>query len=252
MVLRARIPVAVVVLAAVLTGCVPTSPVEPGADPQGPVPPATGPITLERLATVVSAEDAPRSATFDVGEASTSGADLASEQDYWVAVGGSPEQCADIVSSPYLVSAADVDDERRLDDPSGTLGTFTEAEDLFGLSQVYGRVFDDEASASGFLDALGQVVAGCPGYQLTGADGQPNYVASALTFEESATAPAGTRVVMYGETVTGSEILSVRTTFIQHETAVVAVYAELYPSSTMTGADVAKISDAVATRMAAL
>jgi hypothetical protein len=242
-----------VALVVLLSGCVePETVPEPTGEPQGPVPPSTTSITLQRLATVVSEADAPPQALFDVGAASTSGDDLLSEQDYWTSVGGTPAECADVVSSPYLVSSADAADPARMDDATGALGTFTEVEDLFGLVQVYGRVFDDASTASGFVDELSATVAGCAGYRFIGADGEVTYDASSLSISESTTAPAGTRVLTYTEDVQGSDALGVDITFIQHENAVVAVFSELYPSSTMTPADVAAIGTAIAGRMAAL
>ena len=181
---------AAIALAVILSACVPTGPVtDPTPDQQGPLPPTSALLTLQQLAAIVTADDAPAQALFDVGEASTSGADLLSEQQYWEDVGGSPEECRDIVSSPYLVSSADAADEALTDDPTGAIARFSEDEDLFGLVQVYGRIFDDEAAASGFIDRFAQTVAGCAGYQLAGADGAVTYQAVALHLDESTTAP---------------------------------------------------------------
>ncbi len=223
----------------------------PTGEPQGPLPPSDRSITLQQLAGLVSEADAPPQALFNVGAASTAGADLASEQDYWLSVGGTPAECADIVSSPYLVSSSDGADAARTDDPTGALATFTEAEDLFGLVQVYGRAFDDAATASGFLDEFSATVAGCGAYRFVGPEGDVTYDASGLRVEESTTEPAGTRVLTYGEEVEGSDALGVGITFVQRENAVVSIYSELYPSSTMTSADVAGLAAVVADRMAA-
>jgi len=244
--------VALAVLTAVLAGCVGAPHETPPVEEQGPLPPTDALITLQQLATVVTAADAPANSLFDVGQASTSGADLLSEQDYWLAVGGRPEECRDVVSSPYLVSTADAASEARLDDDTGTLGTYSEDEDLFGLVQVYGRVFDDEATASGFLDGFAQTVAGCAAYQFIGDEGTPTYDAVGLHVEESTTSPLGTRVLEYVEDVAGSDILGVSTTFVRRRNTVVAIYSELYPSSAMTPDDVAKLTDTIAARMAAL
>jgi hypothetical protein len=59
-------------------------------------------------------------------------------------------------------------------------------------------------------------------------------------------------VLTYREDVAVAEALGVGTTFVQHENAVVAIYDELYDSSTMTADDVAAIAEAIAARMAAL
>ncbi len=244
-----------VVLAFVLSACVASGPTPgdtPSGEPQGPQPPSNTLITLQQLAGVVTEAETPPQALFDVGEASNSGADLVSEQEYWVSVGGTPDECADVVSSPYLVSSADASDLARTDDPTGALGTFTEEEDLFGLVQVYGRVFDDEATASGFLDEFIETVSECGGYRFIGPDGDVTYLASGLGVEESADPPAATRVVTYGEDVDGSDALGVGITFVQHENAIVSIYSELYPSSTMTPADVMEILTAVTLRIAAL
>jgi hypothetical protein len=224
----------------------------PTGEPQGPLPPSGTSITLQQLAGVVSEADAPPQALFNVGAASTAGADLASEQDHWLSVGGTPAACADIVSSPYLVSSADAAEAARRDDPTGALATFTEAEDLFGLIQVYGRAFDDAATASGFLDAFSATVAGCSGYRFLGPEGDIIYDASGLRVKESTTAPAGTRVLTYSEEAGESDALGVGITFIQHENAVLSIYSELYPSSTMTPADVAELAAILTDRMAAL
>jgi hypothetical protein len=255
MALRSRVAtvVSAVGLAVVLSACVPAAPVvTPTAEPQGPQPPSSDPITLQQLAAVVTEADAPPQTTFGVGAASTSGPDLLSEQRYWDSAGGAPEECRDIVSSPYLVSSADASDVARTDDPTGALGTFSEEEDLFGLVQVYGRIFDDEITASGFLDGFAQTAAGCRGYQLAAEDGTVTYQATGLNLEESATAPVGTRVLLFSEDVAGSDILGVATTFVQRKNAVVAIYSELYPSSTMTPADVTQLATTVTGRLAAL
>ncbi len=70
----------------------------------------------EPKATILSAS--PAASTADRQALSTSGADLESEQQYWVAVGGTPDVCADVVAAPYLVSSADAADRDRLDDRS--------------------------------------------------------------------------------------------------------------------------------------
>jgi hypothetical protein len=243
-----------VTLVVMLGACVgPAAPADtPSGDPQGPLPPSNTAITLQQLAGVVAEGDAPPQALFAIGAASTSGADLLSEQDYWTSVGGTPAECADVVSSPYLVTSADAADAARTDDETGALATFTEQEDLFGLVQVYGRVFDDAAAASGFLDAFAGIVAACPGYRFIGTDGAVSYEAANLRVTESPEPPAGTRVLTYSEEVRGSGALSVGITFMQHENAVVSIYAELYPSSTMTPADVEAIADVIAGRLAAL
>jgi hypothetical protein len=243
-----------VTLVVLLGACVaPPAPDDsPSGEPQGPLPPSDAAITLQQLAGVVTEADAPPQALFAVGAASTSGADLVSEQDYWASVGGTPAECADVVSSPYLVTSADAADAARADDDTGALGTFTEQEDLFGLVQVYGRVFDDAATASGFLDAFSATAAACPGYRFIGTDGAVSYEATNLRVAESPEPPAGSRVLTYSEDVRGSGALGVGITFIQHENAVVSIYAELYPSSTMTPADVAAIADVVAGRMGTL
>jgi hypothetical protein len=253
--LRSRVAavLSAIALAALLGACVPSAPaVAPTGEPQGPQPPSDALITLQQLATVVTEADAPAQALFDVGSASTSGSDLLSEQQYWESVGGSPEECRDIVASPYLVSSADAVDAARTDDPTGTLATFSEDEDLFGLVQVYGRIFDDPATASGFLDAFMQTVAGCPGYRLAGEDGVVTYQAVALHVDEATDVPLGTRVVLFSEDVAGSDILSVGTTFVQRKNALIAIYSELYPSSTITPADVSRITTSVTGRLAAL
>ncbi|MEO7898229.1 MAG: hypothetical protein ABIR65_13120, partial [Pseudolysinimonas sp.] len=244
--------VGAIAIAVALSACVPAAPAIPTSQPQGPQPPADGPITLQVLATIVTEDDAPAQSLFDVGAASTSGADLLSEQDYWVAVGGRPEECRDVVSSPYLVSSADATDAARTDDPTGALGTYSEDEDLFGLVQVYGRIFDDEARATSFLAEFTQTVAACPAYQLTGDDGTVSYDAVGLHLQESTTAPIGTRQLVFSEDVAGSDILGVSTTFVQRKNAVIAIYAELYPSSTMTAADVATLTATITGRLAAL
>ena len=251
---RIAAAVGTIALVLLLSACIPPEPLpdETAGEPQGPLPPSSTAVTLQQLAGLVTEADAPPLALFGVGAASTSGADLLSEQDYWMSVGGTPAECADVVSSPYLVAAADAADAARTDDPTGALATFTEQEDLFGLVQVYGRAFDDDATASGFLDAFSATVAGCGGYRFIGPEGDVTYEATGLRVEESTTAPAGTRLLTYDEIVEGSGALGVRTTFIQHENAVVAVFSELYPSSTMTPADVATLVAAVTGRLAAL
>lgn len=242
-----------IAVAAVLSACVPAAPdVTPAPEQQGPVPPSSALLTLQQLAGTVTEADAPPQALFDVGEASTSGSDLLSEQDYWIAVGGTPEECRDIVSSPYLVRSADGDDVALTDDPTGAIARFTEDEDLFGLIQVYARVFDDETAASGFVDGFAQTVAACPGYQLTGEDGTATYQAVALHLDESTTAPVGTRVLDYREDVAGSDITSVGTTFVVRKNAVLAIYTELYPSSTMTPDDAAALATTLADRLSGL
>jgi hypothetical protein len=244
--------VAAAALSVLLGACVGAAPETAPVEEQGPQPPTSALITLQQLATVVTEGDAPANSLFDIGQTSTSGDDLLSEQDYWVAVGGRPEECRDVVSSPYLVSMADAAAPARLDDPSGALGTYSEDEDLFGLVQVYGRIFDDEATASGFLDSFAQTVAGCAGYQFVGDDGAATYDAVALRVDESTTAPLGTRVFHYVEDVAGSDILGVSTTFVQRKNAVVAIYSELYPSSTMTPDDVETLTNTITGRVAAL
>jgi hypothetical protein len=251
---RAAATLAAVTLVVLLGACSePAAPVEtPSGEPQGPLPPSDAGITLQQLAGVVTEADAPPEALFAVGAASTSGADLRSEQDYWASVGGTPAECADVVSSPYLVTSADAADPGRTDDATGALGTFTEQEDLFGLVQVYGRVFDEAATASGFLDAFSGIVAACPGYRFIGTDGAVTYEAADLRIAESPGGPAGTRALTYSEDVRGSDALGVEITFIQHENAMVSIYSELYPSSTITADDVDGIVTAVTGRLAAL
>lgn len=157
-----------------------------------------------------------------------------------------------MVSSPYLVSSAGGARPDLSDDPTGALARFSEDEDLFGLIQVYGRIFDDEATASGFVDGFAQTVTGCGGYQLVDETGAATYQAVALHLQESTNAPIGTRVLEFSEEVAGSEIVGVGTTFVVRKNAVIAIYSELYPSSTMMPADVAELAETLSARLAAL
>jgi hypothetical protein len=57
---------------------------------------------------------------------------------------------------------------------------------------------------------------------------------------------------VFSEEVSSSDALGVGITFLQHENAVVSLYSELYPSSTMTPADVEDLVTAVRDRLAVL
>ena len=236
-----------------LGGCVAQTPeTSETAGPVGPVAPGGGPLTLESVLGIVSELDGPATSSFSAGDSSsTSGADLQSEQNYWVSVGGRPEQCAGVVSSPYLVSASDTGE--RADDPSALLGTFTEIdEERFGLVQVYARQFDDAATASGFLSEVTAVVQGCPGYQLVDPDGVVTWNAVGLTVTPLAGLPSTVAGIEYLETLQDSASQTVTTTFLQRDGVVISVYGELTGSSSMTQADVDTISSDVAERLGLL
>jgi len=240
-------------LALVLSACVASpDPAEPDDAPVGPVAPVAGPLTLAAVTAIVSDADGPATSSFSPGDSlSTSGADLESEQNYWVSVGGRPAQCAGVVSSPYLVSAADTGE--RLDDPSALIGTFTEIdEDRFGLVQVYAREFDDTATAAGFLSEVTAVVDACPGYELVDPDGVVIWKAVALSATPMTGLPDGVTGIEYVETLQDSASQTVTTTFLQRDGVVVSVYGELTASSSMTQADVDAISADVAERLGQL
>jgi hypothetical protein len=250
---RLRLPLILVVLSVALAGCVgapaPADDPTPGA-PIGPVPAPAGPLTLQTVVTIVGETDASATATFTPGNApSTSGDDLSSENDYWLAVGGRPEQCADVVSAPYLVSAADGAALDRLDDPSALIGTFTEIdEQRFGLIQVYARQFDVAAEATGFLDGFTATVQGCASYQLVDGD-TVTWDAVGLNVSPLSDLPADVSGLRYVETVTSPPGTSVTTTFLQRDGVVVSVYSELTPTSSITQADVDAVAAAVAQRL---
>lgn len=251
-------PVAALALTAsvlsLLSGCVGAdpAPVESvSSAPIGPVPPAGGPLTLEAVAAIIGADDAIATATFAGGDApSTSGADLASENDYWIAVGGRPDACAGVVSAPYLVSAADTGS--RLDDPTLLIGIFTEVdEERFGLIQVSARQFDDAATASGFLTELTATVQGCPSYQLVDGD-TVTWNAVALNVAPLADLPAEVAGVRYIETLQDSAALGVSTIFLQRDGVVLSIYGEITDTSTITQADVDALAAVVADRLGRL
>ncbi|MGE3446183.1 MAG: hypothetical protein AB7H92_01210 [Microbacteriaceae bacterium] len=249
---RLLVALAAVGLGVALSGCVgaPAEPVDPGpAAPIGPVPPPSGPLTLERIAGIVSEDDGPPTTRFTPGGTlSTSGADLESEQQYWVAVGGTPDVCADVVAAPYLVSSADAADRDGLDDRSVLLGTFTELdEERFGLIQVYAREFDDDTAAQGFLSGFEASVAACPGYRFLD-DGVATYDAVALSVEQLAPAGDGEVAALeYRETLDTADH---RTTvyFLQRDRIVISIYGEILPSSTITDADLESLTGTVALR----
>ena len=235
-------------LCAVLAGCVGAAPAPsstPTSAPIGPVAPPEGPLTLDAVRSILSIDDVPPTTLLNLaGTSSTAEADLASERDYWVSVGGSPDQCADVVAAPYLVSSNDVG--TRLDDPSLLIGTVTEVdEERFGLVQLYGRQFDDPATAAGFLDEFTAFVDACPAYQLNGYDAV-DLSAKRLTGSD---AVAG---IEYREKVSDSDEHTTTVYFLQRDSVMVSIYAELFESSTITAADVDRIADDVTERMAIL
>jgi hypothetical protein len=238
----------------VLTGCVGQDPEPDPVDTVqiGPVAPSSGAVTLDRVLAIVGDDDAsPTTLYMSDGTLSTSGADLDSEDAYFAQVGGTPPECAGVVSSPYLVSAYDTG--ARLDDPSALIGTFTEVdEDRFGLVQVYARQFDDAATASGFLAELTTTVQGCAGYRFVDPDGAVTWNASGLAVGPLDGLPAGVTGLHYSETVTDTDATAVTTAFLQRDGIVIAVYGELYPSSTITTADVQAVAAAIAGRIALL
>jgi len=223
----------------------------PGPDgPIGPVPPSAAPLSLAGLAGIVTDADAPATGVFAPGDtASTSGEDLASERDYWSAVGGRPDECADVVAAPYIVSAHDTG--ARLDDPSGLLATITEVdEERFGLIQVYAREFDDGGTAEGFLTEVRAAVDACPGYELI-ADGAVNWRTVSFDVTTLRDLPGAVSGIRYVETVRSDHAESAQTSFVQRGPVVVSVYAEITGSSTLTASDADRITLAIATRLAA-
>ena len=238
-------------LSIVLSGCVDTgAETDPGTTdpaPIGPVPVASGPLTLDRVVGIVSEDDASATMSFTPGELSTSGDDLASENEYFEGNAGRPAECAGVVSAPYLVSAHDTGS--RLDDPSALVGTFSEVdEDRFGLIQVYARQFDDAATASGFFTELTATVAGCAGYQLFDGDTVTvDAVPKGITTLDGL--PAGVSGIRYLESLRNSDSKGVTIEFYQRDGIVISVYGELTGSSTITQAQVAAIAGDVATRL---
>ncbi|MBX3196061.1 MAG: hypothetical protein R2717_07405 [Schumannella sp.] len=245
-------PVALVALGLLLTGCIatePEPPIEESTTPIGPVAPA--PLSLQDVAGIVGEDDATPTSIFSPdGEIMTSGDVLASENDYWLGVGGTPQECAPVVSAPYLVSAADTG--TRLDDDAAVLGTITELdEERFGLIQIFARQFDDTATAQAFLGELAAAVADCPGYRLV--DGTTvTYDARDLELAEIPNLPESVSGVRYSETAHDSASLGTTTAFLQREGIVISVYGEVTPSSTISVADADALTATIASRLAAL
>lgn len=239
-------------LVAALTACT-----EPEPDPRPPLDiptpsaPVDGALAFDDIVGIVTNADAPPTALSTLGDTlSTSGDVLADEQDYWIAVGGRPASCADVVSGPYLVGSGDSGD--RLDDPAAVLATFTEADEaLFGLIQVFAREFDGESDAAAFLTELQAAIAACPGYQFVD-DGTVTWNAVSLATAPLDTPPDGIDGFRYTETLRASRASSVTTTFVQRERIVIAVYAELFPTSTLTTADATTLADTIAERLSML
>ena len=150
------------------------------------------------------------------------------------------------------MSSADAIDVARTDDPTGALGTFSEDEDLFGIVQVYGRIFDDEATASGFLDGFVQTVAGCSGYQLSGDDGTVTYQAVALHVGGVRDRPAGMRAVLFSEDVGGVGHARRRHDVPPAQERRDRDLLRALPSSTMTTDDVTDLAATIAGRLATL
>ncbi|HWM33347.1 MAG TPA: hypothetical protein VNR36_03805 [Pseudolysinimonas sp.] len=253
--MRAPRLVAAAICAVLLAGCVPGNDgpaPDPVTDaPVGPVAPAAGALTLASVAGIVSADDITLSTTFTPGDAaSTSGDDLASENDYWIAVEGSPQRCAPVVSAPYLVSGHDTGD--RLDDPTALLGTLTETdENRYGVIQVYARQFDDDATAQAFLAELTASVEGCEGYTLS-EDGVVNFAASDLRIAALDDLPPGVAGARYAETVSSSSSTGVTTSFLQRDGVVISIYAEVTTSSTLSAATADELTATIASRLAVL
>lgn len=250
-----RAPIVAVALALLLTGCVGGSPesvpVPSDTAPVGPVPAPSGPLALDQVYGIVSDADASATMSFTAGGGlSTSGDDLASENDYWTDSSGSPAKCAGVVSSPYLVSAHDTGP--RLDDPSYLAGTFTEVdENRFGLIQVYERQFDDAATASDFFDEFIETVKGCPGYTLS-SGGKVTLDVVKLAVSTIRDLPEGVSGLHYVETMKGGASKGVTIDFYRRDGVVVSVYGELTSSSTITQKQVDAISASVAQRLGVL
>jgi hypothetical protein len=166
------------------------APRTPAVEPQGR--PAARGHHAAALATVsVTRATRPADALVRVG-ARVVPADLRRSRTTGMRSGGSPEACADIVSSPYLVSYRPTANGDRLDDPTRVLGTFPEDEDRFGWCRYRGAASTSAATASGFLDRAWSVAA-CPGYRLTGENGAPTTRRPADATESGATRPSATR-----------------------------------------------------------
>lgn len=252
---RIRLPLAALTLMLALSACV-GAPVPVDEGPIGPQPAPAGPLTLNRVAGIVTADDVPATANLTIGTTlSTSGDDMVAERDYWIAVGGRPDECQDVVSAPYLVSSSDATSRDLLDDPSALLATVTELdEERFGLIQVYAREFDDEAVARAFLTTFKTTVAGCPGYQFVD-DGVVTYDAIALSVEPLAEAgdDEGTvSALVYRETLGDSADHRTTVYFLQRDGIVLSVYGEVLPSSTITDADIESLAGTLAIRLATL
>ena len=246
------VPVALATVA--LAGCVDENggpAPDPTDAPIGPVAPAPAALTLDSVAGIVSADDITETTTFTPGgELSTSGDDLASENDYWIAVEGTPQRCAPVVSAPYLVSGHDTGD--RLDDPSVLVGTMTENdENRFGVIQIYARQFDDAATARAFLAELTASVGDCGGYTLA-EDGVVNFSASGLAIAELDDLPDGVTGLHYTEAVDSSSSTGVTTSFLQREGIVIAVYTETTTSSTISAAGADALTATIASRLASI
>jgi hypothetical protein len=252
---RIRLPLTALGLMLALTACV-GAPGPVDEVPIGPEPAPTGPLTVKRVAGIVTADDVPATASLLIGTTqSTSGDDMVAERDYWIAVGGQPAECQDVVSAPYLVSSSDAASRDLLDDPSALLATVTELdEERFGLIQVYAREFDDETAARAFLAGFQTTVAGCRAYQFLD-DGAVTYDAIALAVEPVAEAGGeeGTvSALVYRETLGDSPDHRTTVYFLQRDGLVLSVYGEVLPSSTITDADIESLAGTIAIRLATL
>ena len=234
-------------LALVLSACGgPSGGGSAGGDPSDDVT-----FTIDDLRGLIEEGDGLLDAHFEASEVTATAADDAeSISGYWAESGGDPQECYAAFATSYVLDGSE--SGAGGDDDTMELGVFTEpAEDDFGLVIVNGRIFDDEATASGFLDSVAEFASGCPdGYTLT--DGTDViWDVSAFQTGTFAGAPDGVATATSEELIaTGDAAL--RTTFIQRGNAVIAFYAETYDGGTYVLADVDPVITAVAERLAAL
>ena len=171
-------------------------------------------------------------------------------ESFWTESDGSPEECYPSYAASFLAGESSGDSDQFAD----IAGHYPEDG---GAINVFGRIFDSEDAASGYLDDLGAKAEACSdvgGYQLSDGEDGVGWSVTGVTVEpaDGLELPDGVTAVYQEELLAAGFAKRYRVTLLQYSNVVVAVMAQQLDASVFDFDQVDELAESVAERLVRL